>query len=137
MENNSDDCIRGSVVDDNYNTRYQDKEDYNVSLGKYHDKDEKSQKHFYPTQGERVKTWLARLGMAVYEAKEKNIAIHINGPKGPWYTHRSGGSCFLCDDVTFIRLLHNCIVGLSKVIDLDVYEWYLDDTSWSIRPISS
>jgi len=125
------------MENDNYNTRYQDKEDYNVSLGKYHDKDEKSQGHFYPTQGERVSTWLARLGMAIYEAKERNTAVHINGPKGPWYTHRSGGPCFMCDDVTFIRILHNCLVGLSKNMDLEHYQFFYLDDQWSIRPISS
>ncbi len=124
-------------MEDNYNTRYQDREDYNISLGKYHDKDEKSQSHFYPTNNERVSTWLARLGMAIYEAKERNIANHINGPKGPWYTHRSGGSCFMCDDVTFIRILHNCLTGLSKNFDLDHYTWFKDGDSWSIRPIST
>ncbi len=125
------------MEDDHYNTRIQDKEDYSIKLGKYHDKDEKSQGHFYPTEGERVSTWLARLGMAIYEAKERNTAVHINGPKGPWYTHRSGGQCFMCDDITFIRLLHDCLVGLSKVMDLEHYLWYYYEDSWLIRPVST
>ncbi len=134
MENDNE---TRKFAQDNYNTRFQDKEDYDVSLGRYHDKDEKSQGHFYPTHGERVSTWLARLGMAIYEAKERNTAVHINGPKGPWYTHRSGGPCFMCDDVTFIRLLHNCLVGISKNVDLNLFEWYKDDEAWGIRAVSS
>ncbi len=121
------------MENDNYNTRFQDKEDYSTSLGKYHDKDEKSQSHFYPTADERVSTWLKRIGLAVYEAKERNIANHINGPKGPWYTHRSGGQCWMCDDLTFIRILYNCLNGLVDIVDLDAYTWFLDGTSWTIR----
>jgi len=41
--------------------------------------------------------------------------FHINTPKGPWYTHKSAGNCFMCSDQNFILVLCDVIEHMASL----------------------
>ncbi len=122
---------------DNYNTRYKDKGEFDVEKGRYFNSEQKISRHYWPTEGETVDIWLRRLGRSVYESKEQNIAVHINGVRGPWYTHRASGSCFMCDDLTFIGVLYDTLSSIADLVNLSEFVFYFKDNCWLIRKLKS
>ncbi len=112
------------MSDDNYNKIEEDKVAYQ---SRYFTQKEKNNTMFIPTEGESLKTWMARQGRAVFESRECNIITHINNGKQPWWSHRSSGPCFMCDDLTHIKIQHELLEALSDHIDYNKLIWHFHD----------
>lgn len=127
--------------DDNYNKILEDKAQFGMTANVRHK--EKHNLMFIPTENESVHTWLQRQGRAVFESREANITTHINNGKRPWYTHTSAGACFMCDDLSHIKIQNDLLDALDALLDLSHYVWFYHidkDTkqgSWGIRLIDS
>ncbi len=130
---------------DNYNEKQpEDKENFK---SRYWKEDEKPNNLYVPTNGETIHSWLAREGNAVFQSRETNIATHINNGKRVWWTHRSAGNCFMCDDITHVKILYECLEQLKELIDLKKYEWHFQapkvlenglevPAKWLVKPTS-
>jgi len=116
---------------DHYNTRVQDKVD---QTGSFYNKSFKRTEQYWPVQNENLDTYIRRIARAVGEALEANYHTHINGPRGPWYTHRRGGDCFMCNDAQFIRILRSALLQISEHSDLSQFFWtFSPETSeWTL-----
>ncbi len=115
------------MYEDRYNKIEEDKVAYQ---NRYYAEKQKPNNLFIPTESELVSTWLQREGSAVFQSRETNIASHINNGKRVWWTHRSSGPCFMCDDLVHIKILYECLTALSEHTDFNKFKWtkLTDDT---------
>ncbi len=125
--------------EDNYNKIEEDKIAYKT---RWYATQEKQNRMFVPTEGESLHSWMARQGRAVHESREANITSHINNGKRPWWSHRSAGACFMCDDLTHIKIQHDLLKELDGYMDFNKYVWRFispvdteEASRWVIRPI--
>ncbi len=69
---------------------------------------------FAPIHGQTLESYITQLKIYIKFATEKNAQYHINGPRGPWYTHRSSSSCFMCEDVDLHHVLLHTLTTLGS-----------------------
>jgi hypothetical protein len=69
---------------------------------------------FAPKPGQKVSEYAAKIKLHVEFQTKKNYRVHIEGPKGPWYTHRSPLGCFMCEDLELYTVLNSVLDYLSK-----------------------
>ncbi len=60
---------------------------------------------FGPKEGQKWLSYLEQLKIYVKFNQDRNERSHINGPKGPWYTHRSPAGCFMCEDTNLMSVM--------------------------------
>ncbi len=53
----------------------------------------------YPSQGERLASYTERLNQTLSQLEEWS-STHVS-----WWTHRSSGSCWICDSLLMSRIL--------------------------------
>ncbi len=78
---------------------------------------------YTPSQGEELSTYISRLGQAIREANEASTWTHIKGSKGPWLTHRSAASCFMCQDIQIENIIYKILTDLKKLKSTDKYQF--------------
>ncbi len=64
---------------------------------------------FSPSKGESWSSYYAKVQVYVRLGAKKNIKAHINGPKGPWWTHRNPQGCFCCEDLALLQVLQDVL----------------------------
>ncbi len=62
---------------------------------------------YTPKEGQTWESYISELQIYINYNRSKSEKNHINGPKGPWYTHRSPSGCFMCDDMKLIQVMFN------------------------------
>ncbi len=93
--------------------------DYHNTLDKPLDRADIDKKVYLPhkyaaKEGQTWQSYIEELKIHKKYVEEKNIATHINGPRGSWYTHRSSASCFMCEDIDFINVIYQAMVLMAK-----------------------
>ncbi len=76
---------------------------------------------FAPQQGQTWESYVQQLKIYIKFATEKNASVHINGPRGSWYTHRSSPSCFMCEDVDLHHVMLHTMEMMSKQYPKQVF----------------
>lgn len=71
---------------------------------------------FLPTEGETLEVYFQRLVNSVEEQYQISTNAHINGPKGPWYTHRTPSGCFICNQATLSQYMESIIESVLDAI---------------------
>ncbi len=61
---------------------------------------------YTPKEGQTWESYIQELTTHVQYSSKKNAKAHINGPRGPWYTHK-GATCFMCEDQNLIHAMLN------------------------------
>ncbi len=102
-------------MNDNYNT-----------MEKPLDRNDIDKKVYLPhkyavKEGQTWQSYVEELKIHKKYVEEKNIATHINGPRGSWYTHRSSASCFMCEDIDFINVMYRAIEMMAKQYPKQVF----------------
>ncbi len=95
---------------DNYNTKEGDntftanqKQDPNVRL--YDDS-------LRPYPNETLSYYIIRIKDQIQKLSHTNIHAHIHGPNKPWWTHRSPGPCWMCDQLTLVDTLYGILTEI-------------------------
>ncbi len=97
--------------DDQYN-----KYGRNIASQRYYTPAEyKENVNMTPVENETMETYQRRLKRYMETINETCIAAHINGPKGAWRTHTTGGPCWMCDYVTFTSTITDQWIRISQL----------------------
>ncbi len=83
---------------DNYNQETEEFDEYKYSRIL---RNSRNQEYSW-NSGETAEQFYIKFKIHVDVATEKNIRLHMKGPKGPWYSHRRPDGCFMCKDVEII-----------------------------------
>lgn len=84
---------------------------------------------FIPTENETLATYTQRLVQSIEEQTQISTNAHINGPKGPWYTHKTPSGCFICNQGTIalfsVELIAQVQDAIPRTKDL-IFKKYLN-----------
>lgn len=98
-------------IQDKYNTLDENAK-YNIDMHTKRITD--SNLEYAPEKGESLLSYSAKVQAYAKIAAKNNIKSHIDGPKGPWYTHYGMPQCFMCDDMNLISVLIRVLQDLSQ-----------------------
>ncbi len=73
-----------------------------------------TQSDFAPRQKQSITSYITELKIRLKLSCEANHRAHVDGVKGPWYTHlRDPRGCFMCNDINALTTTISAIELLS------------------------
>ncbi len=76
---------------------------------------------YSPSKGQTWHSFSIEASIYAKTGQKMNERCHINTPKGPWYTHKSPGNCFMCSDQNLISVLIEVIGHMASKYPKQVF----------------